>query len=134
MATLTSNIPPGDLLGAVRGSITDASLTYPERMRLEVTDADGGLWRFATWYSDYSPTDPEQLAQKNVVDVGLDPESHVLTVSFADETCFTVTPVPDEEDDAIENWELCSPNGIVLSYGPKGRWKLARADEPTRPR
>jgi hypothetical protein len=130
MAVVIPDTSPGDLLRRVRGSITDASLTYPERMRLEIADAAGGVWRLITWYAEYSPTDPDKLDGKTVVDIELDPRTDVLTVGFSDETCFTVTPVPDEEDDAIENWELFTPEDVVLAYGPRGRWQLCRATDP----
>jgi hypothetical protein len=95
-----------------------------------VTDAEGGLWRFATWEADYSPTDPEGLAGKTVVSADLDEPGGKLTIGFSDGTTFTVTPIPDEEDDAIENWELFTPEGLVLSYGPRGRWQLGKATDP----
>ena len=44
-------------------------------------------------------------------------------------TFFTVTPIPDEADDAIENWDLFTPEGLVLIYGPKRQWKLADASK-----
>ena len=130
MSTMTSPISPGDLLGSVRGPITDASLTYPERMRLEVTDAHGGLWRLATWEAAYSPADPAVLNRKIIVGADLDKPSGTLTVSFSDGTCFVVTPIPDETDDAIENWQLFTPDGLVLNYGPGDHWVLKRASDP----
>jgi hypothetical protein len=54
----------------------------------------------------------------------------VLTVSFSDESFFTLTPIPDESDDAIENWEIFTPERLILAYGPRGRWLLGRADDP----
>jgi hypothetical protein len=130
MAFVTSGTSPAELMRRFRGRVTKAGLTYPERGRLQVTDAEGGLWRFATWEADYSPTDPEGLAGKTVVSADLDEPGGKLTIGFSDGTTFTVTPIPDEEDDAIENWELFTPEGLVLSYGPWGRWQLGKATDP----
>lgn len=130
MSLVTQNTSPADLLGRVRGPVKDARLTYPERVHLEVTDAVGGVWCLATWEAAYSPADPEELNGKTVVSTDLDDRSKVLTIGFSDGTCFTVTPIPDEEDDAIENWELFTPDDLLLSYGPWGRWKLGSADDP----
>jgi hypothetical protein len=127
MSTLSPDTSPAMLLGRVRGPVTAACLAYPERMHLELTDADGGLWRLATWDAVYSPSDPEVLIGKTVVDASLADRSGVLTVSFSGGTHFTATPTSAEDDDG-ESWELFTPEGLVLIYGPKGQWRLARAD------
>jgi hypothetical protein len=126
MATLIPHISPAMLLGRVRGPVTAARLTYPERIRVEVTDADGGLWRLATWDAEYSPSDPGALIGKTVLDTSLDGASGVLKLSFSDGTCFTATPDPVEEGD-VEDWELFTPEGLVLAYGPKGQWQVSRS-------
>jgi hypothetical protein len=66
---------------------------------------------------------------KTVVHADFDSESGALTVHFTDETYFTLTPNQEDDDDAIEDWELFTPVGLVLTYGPKGRWQLS-ANEP----
>jgi hypothetical protein len=130
MAVLTPDTSPRDLLSRVRGKVEHARLTYPERVHLEVMDAAGGLWFLATWEADYSPGDPSELDGKSVVGTDLDEASGTLTVVFSDDTCFTVVPIRDEEDDAIENWQLFTPDGFVLNYGPGERWVLKRASAP----
>jgi hypothetical protein len=129
MAIVTSDTSPAKLLGRFRGPVTKSCLTYPERVRLEVTDTDGGLWRLGTWDADYSPSDPDVLSGKTVVRASLDERSGVLTVGFSDDTVFTATPIPVEDDD-VENWELFTPERLVLTYGPRGRWQLGSADDP----
>jgi hypothetical protein len=129
MNTVTSDTSPARLLARVRGAVTDAHLTYPERIQVDVRDPDGGVWSLISWWADYSPSDPDQLHDKTVIDVDLDAAGKV-TVSFSDQSTFTITPVPDEEDDAIENWELFTPDGLVLHYGPYGRWHLNDATDP----
>jgi hypothetical protein len=129
MSIVTSETAPVDLLARVRGAVTDAHLTYPERIQVDVTDPDGGLWSLISWWADYSPSDPDRLQGKAVVDVDLDTAGQV-TVFFSDRTNFTITPVPDEGGDAIENWELFTPEGLVLTHGPWGRWQLGNATDP----
>jgi hypothetical protein len=129
MSIAASDTVPEKLLGRLRGLVTHAGLSYPERMRIEVVDAKGGLWRLGTWDADYSPADPAVLAGKAVVSAKLDEPSGVLTIGFSDETLSTVTPDMDEDDD-VENWELFTPEGLVLTYGPRGRWQLGSADDP----
>ena len=130
MALVTPDTSPADVLAGVRGLVTEARLTYPERVHLPVIDAEGGRWFLATWEASYLPADPDELNGKIVVSAVLDESSRVLTIGFSDETDFTVTPIPDDEDDAIENWELFTPNGLLLTYGPWGRWHLGKATDP----
>jgi hypothetical protein len=65
------------------------------------------------------------LIGKTVVDASLEDRSGILTVSFSGGTHLTATPTSAEDDDA-ESWELFTPEGLVLIYGPKGQWQLAR--------
>jgi hypothetical protein len=129
MAIVTPDTSPTDLMSRFRGHVTAAEMAYPERARLEVTDAEGGLWRLGTWDADYSPADPEVLNGKTVTSMDLDPSSGVLEVGFSDGTGFTAIPFPIPDDD-MENWELFTPEGLVLSYGPRGRWQLGKATDP----
>jgi hypothetical protein len=130
MSVVASDTLPEKLLGRFRGPVTDGRPTYPERVHVEVRDAQGGLWCLATWDADYSPENPEVLNGKDVVSANLDGASGVLTVGFSDDSVFTVTPNLIEEDEDIENWELFTPEGLVLTYGPRGRWHLGSADDP----
>ena len=129
MSIVTPDTSPAGLLARLRGAVTDAHLTYPERIQVDVTDPEGGLWSLISWWADYFPSDPDQLQGKTVIDVDLDMAGKV-TVFFSDRSNFTITPAPDEEDDAIENWELFTPEGLVLEYGPRRRWHLGNATDP----
>ncbi len=130
MATVTSDTSPAALLDRFRGTVTMSGLTYPDRAAIDVADAEGGEWHLTTWWANYSPADPEVFGGKAVVSADLGEPPGTLTVGFSDGTTFVVTPVPDEEDDAIENWELFTPEGLVLTFGPRGRWQLSRASDP----
>jgi hypothetical protein len=129
MSLVIPDTSPAGLLARVRGAVADAHLTYPERIQVNVLDAEGGLWRLISWWADYSPACPDQLLGKTVVDIDLDAAGKV-TVLFSDRTDFSITPVPDDEDDAIENWQLFTPEGLVLKYGPYGRWHMNNATDP----
>jgi hypothetical protein len=131
MATLKSDISPTALLDRFRGRVTKARLTYPERAAINLADDEGGHWYLATWWADYSPADPAVFNGKTVTSVDLAEGSAELVIGFSDGTSFRVTPVWDDGDDAIENWELFTPENLVLTYGPRGRWHLAGADAPT---
>jgi hypothetical protein len=127
MTTMTSDTSASALLTRFRGLVTDAYLTYADMARIEVTDADGGLWHFGTWEAEYSPTDPESLLGKTVSSHELDKASGVLTLGFLDGTSFAVTPDAEEDDDA-EHWELFTPENLFLAQGPIGRWELRETD------
>ncbi len=131
MTIVTPDTSPAALVSRVRGPVKDARFTYPERVHLEVTDADGGVWLLATWDADCLPTDPVVLNGKTVLGADVGGKSGKLEFRFSDGTSFTVTPDDDEGDDeAILNWELFTPDGLVLIYGPWGRWRLAKATDP----
>jgi hypothetical protein len=129
MSLATPHTSAACLLARVRGAVTSARLTYPERIHVDVTDSEGGVWSLISWWADYSPSDPDQLQGKTVVDIDLDAAGKV-TVLFSDKSDFTITPASDDADDAIENWELFTPDGLVLEYGPAGRWHLGKATDP----
>jgi hypothetical protein len=130
MSTVKADTSPAALLRRFRGRVTKARLTYPERAAINLEDDEGGNWYLATWGADYSPADPEVFSGKTVtsVDIGVRPGR--LTIGFSDRTCFTICPLTDEEHNTIENWELFTPEGMVLTYGPRGRWQLGSADDP----
>jgi hypothetical protein len=130
MSIVTPDTSPADLMSRLRGRVGEARLTYPERVHLPVIDRHGGRWLLATWEGSYLPRDPEQLSGKTVVRAHVDDRSRVLTIGFSDGTTFTVTPIPDDDEDAIENWELFTPDGLVLRFGPWGRWHVGKATDP----
>jgi hypothetical protein len=130
MSIVIPNTSPADLLARLRGSVKEARLTYPERVHLPVIDDQGDRWFLATWEASYLPADPEELNGKTVVSADLEDRSRVLAIGFSDGTSFTVTPIPDDDEGAIENWELFTPDDLLLTYGPWGRWHLGRATDP----
>ena len=130
MSALALDTTPVDLLARFRGVVVSTRLPHSKRPYLELTDAEGGTWRLVSWHAAHSASSPGDNEGKSVLGAAIDDLSGVLTVSFSDEGSFTLTPIPDESDDAIENWEIFTPEGLVLAYGPRGRWLLGRADDP----
>jgi hypothetical protein len=127
MSTVKPHTSPTALLSRFRGRVTKARLTFPERAAINLEDADGGSWYLATWWADYSPADPEVFNGNTVVSAELGEAPGRLTIGFSDGTSFTISPARDEGDDAIENWELFTPENSVLIFGPRERWQLVEA-------
>lgn len=53
---------------------------------------------------------------------------------LSDETCFAVLPAERAADDDPPNWELITPDGLALEFGPGLRWQIASADALARSR
>jgi hypothetical protein len=130
MATVIPDISPVELLAQFRGLVTAANPAYPETIHLEVTDAAGRLWKFATHDADYSPSDPDVLPGKTVVSADLVGPLGNLTIGFSDGTDFRVTMEPQTADDDPVNWRLYTPDSFILAWGPGDSWALKRGDEP----
>jgi hypothetical protein len=119
---------PTELLSRFRGLIVDARPAYPEVLHLKVKDAEGGEWWFTTQEAQWSPADPEALLHKTIISADVDGDSGELTVGFSDGSAFRVTPDHEGAFDDLEAWELFTPERTILSFGPRGRWLLGRAD------
>lgn len=129
MSIMSSDTSPAMLFDRVRGRVSDAYRLYPGRIGIEVTDAEEGLWCLATCDAEFSPSEPESLVGRTVVRADVDQKGAVV-LGFSDETNFTASPIPVDDDDDIENWSLFTPDGLVLVFGPRGRWKLVSATDP----
>lgn len=129
MAIVISDTSPAGLLKRYHGRVTVAARAYPDAIHLDLIDDEGGLWGLGTWDATYAPSDLTDLLGKTVRSADLDGRTGVLRLRFEDETSFEVTPATPV-DDEIENWELFTPDGLVLTYGPKGRWQLGNASDP----
>jgi hypothetical protein len=130
MSAVALDKTPVDLLARFRGLVVGTRLPHSKRTYLEITDADGGTWRLVSWDATHSASHPGNNDGKTVLGATIDNRSGELAVSFSDGSSFNLTPVQDDSDDAIENWELFTPEGLVLAYGPRGRWLLGQADDP----
>jgi hypothetical protein len=135
MATVVAlDASPANVLRSMRGSIVDARIAYPDVLHVEVRDSRGDLWRLATQDADWSPSDPRQLVGRSIDDVAIDGETGELRCMLSDGSVLDVRPAAIETEDDPPNWELVSPAGIVLEFGPGLRWQISGADGPTSPR
>lgn len=119
---------PVKVLHSLRGSIVDAQEAYPQILHLEVRDSDGGLWRLATQDADYSPSDPKKLVGSIVEHSEIDEATSELRLTLSDKSRFVVRPAQREAIDDPPYWELITPDGLVLEFGPGLRWQIAGAD------
>jgi hypothetical protein len=131
MATVVVlDVSPANVLRSLRGSIVDARIAYPDVLHVEVRDLRGDLWRLATQDAEWSPSDPGQLVGRSIDDVAIDGETGQLRCMLSDGSVLDVrSAVIDAEDDP-PNWELVSPSGILLEFGPGLRWQISSADVP----
>lgn len=129
-AVVAPNASPAGVLRLVRGSITAARHAYPEALHIEIQDPGGGLWKLATQDAELSPADPSQLIDRTVERADLDQETGELRLALSGGSSFKVVPAEQEAEDDPPNWKLFTPEGLVLVFGPGGRWQFNRADEP----
>ncbi len=112
----------------MRGPIVDARIAYPDVLHIEVRDSSGGIWRLATQDAEWSPSDPAQLVGRSVQDADIDEESGELCCKLSDGSALDVKPGAAEANDDPPYWELISPAGVVLEFGPGVRWQISGAD------
>lgn len=131
MATVVAlDASPANVLRSLRGSIVGARIAYPEVLHVEVRDSRGELWRLATQDAEWSPADPDQLVGRSIDDVAIDGETGELRCMLSDGSVLDVRPGAIEAEADPPNWELVSPDGVVLEFGPGLRWQISGADVP----
>jgi hypothetical protein len=132
MATVVAlDSSPANVLRSMRGAITDARLGYPEILHVEIRDSAGETWQLATQDADWTPTDPSELVGHSIEDAQIDEESGELRCKLSNGSLLDVRPARKEADDDPPNWELITPGGVLLEFGPGVRWQISSADEPT---
>lgn len=119
---------PASVLRAMRGPIVDARLAYPDVLHVEVRDPAGGLWRLATQDAGWSPSDPSELPGRAIDDARIDAASGELRCKLSDGSRLDVTPSRREASDDPPTWELITPDGLLLEFGPGVRWQISDAD------
>jgi hypothetical protein len=50
-----------------------------------------------------------------------------LIFGFSDRSEFRVISRAQEPDDDLDNWDLFTPEGLVLIWGPDANWRLQGA-------
>ncbi len=121
---------PASAMNSMRGLIVDAKLGYPQVLHLAIQDPEGRLWQFATQDAEWSPGDPKQLIDRSIEDAKIEPSSGALRLQLSDGTVFEVRPSDVEEKDDPPYWELLTPFGQVLEFGPGIHWQINEADQP----
>jgi hypothetical protein len=114
----------------MRGSIINARIAYPDVLHVEVRDSLGALWRLVTQDAEWSPADPAQLVGLSIEDASIDEESGELRCTLSGGSLLDITPAAVEAEDDPPYWELISPAGVVLEFGPGVRWQISSADAP----
>jgi hypothetical protein len=114
----------------MRGPIVDARIAYPDVLHVEVRDSRGGIWRLATQDAEWSPSDPAQLIGRSIDAADIDEESGELRCKLSDGSVLDIKPAAAETEDDPPYWELISPAGVVLEFGPGVRWQISGADAP----
>ncbi len=131
MATsLALDASPANVLRSMRGSIVGARIAYPQVLHVEIRDAAGGLWRLATQDAEWSPLDPEELVGHSIEDAEIDESTGELRCRLSEGYVLDVKPALHETDDDPPHWELITPGGVVLEFGPGVRWQISSADAP----
>lgn len=123
------NDSPAGILRSLRGSITDAHRAYPDVLHVEIRDPQGRLWRLATQDAEWSPGDPAELVGRSIEGANVDEGSGELRLGLSGGTLLRVVPAAQEAEDDPPNWKLFKPEGVVLVFGPGGRWQFRRVDD-----
>jgi hypothetical protein len=119
---------PMNILRSFRGEIVAARIAYPDVLHLELRDSSDGIWRLATQDAEWKPADPETLVGRTIDVASINVDSGELGCRLSDGAIFKVIPGPQESSDDPPNWELFTPEGILLEFGPGVRWQIAGAD------
>lgn len=114
----------------MRGAIIDARLAYPDVLHVEVRDSSGELWRLATQDAEWSPSDPAELVGNSIEDAEIDKATGELRCKLSNGSLLDVKPAAQEANDDPPNWELITPGGVVLEFGPGVRWQISSATAP----
>lgn len=131
MATVVAlDASPVNVLRSMRGQIVDARIAYPEVLHIDIRDSSGELWRFATQDADWSPSDPAELVGAEIKDAEIDDQSGELRCQLSNGLVLDVRPAAQEASDDPPSWELITPGGVVLEFGPGVRWQISSADAP----
>ena len=73
---------------------------------------------------------PLSWSDAAVEDADIDEETGELRCKLSDGSLLDVKPAAREADDDPPNWELSTPGGVVLEFGPGVRWQISSADAP----
>jgi hypothetical protein len=127
-AVVALDASPMSFIRSLRGAIVGARVAYPDVLHIEVRDLEGDIWRLATQDASWSPSDPTHLIGLTIKDAQIDERSRKLRCRLSDGSTLDVEPSETVSADDPPNWELISPGGIVLEFGPGMSWQFSDAD------
>jgi hypothetical protein len=127
-AVVALDASPLNVLRSMRGPIVDARIVYPEVLHVEIKDSAAELCHLATQDADWSPADPASLVGRSVDDTDIDADTGELRCKLSDGSFLDVKPAAREAEDDPPNWELITPGGVILEFGPGVRWQIGSAD------
>jgi hypothetical protein len=116
------------VLRAMRGAIVDARVAYPQVLHLEIRGKAGGSWRLATQDADWTPADPDALLGRSIEAAEIDEEAGMLRCELSDGSVLELKPGSGEAAADPPSWELITPDGLLLEFGPGVRWRISSAD------
>lgn len=119
---------PVDVLRSMRGSVVAALLSYPDVLHVEIRDSADRNWRLATQDAQWWPSDPSELLDSSIDDAEIDAGTGELRLRRSDRSALVVIPGRREAGDDPPNWELITPDGLTLEFGPGLRWQISSAD------
>jgi hypothetical protein len=130
MATVTAQEASlSGVLSSMRGEIVDARLGYPDVLHVGIRDLDGDIWRFVTQDAAWSPDDAAVLVGQDMEKADVS-DSGELRCQLSGGSVLVVTPPDRKSDDDPPHWELITPGGVILEFGPGARWQISNADVP----
>lgn len=121
---------PSSVVRSLHGAIVDAQIAYPDVLHVEVKDSDGDVWQLATQGAAWSPRDPQSLIGLSLEDATIDEASGEMLCPLSDGSALKLKPLRPEAADDPPNWEVITPNGLLLEFGPGLRWQISSADAP----
>jgi hypothetical protein len=128
MATVTAQQASlSSLLGGLRGEIVDARRGYPDVLHIEVSDPDGDRWSLVTQDAGWAPADPADLRGRVIEKAEVGAEGD-LRCQLSDGAGLAIRPGDGTAEDDPPYWELITPGGVALEFGPGVRWQISGAD------
>jgi hypothetical protein len=114
----------------MRGSIVAARVAYPHVLHVEIRDSKGDLWRLATQDAEWSPSATAQLIGRSIEAADIDEKSGELRCKLSGGSVLDIKPAAVKQEGDPPYWELITPAGIVLEFGPGVRWQISSAETP----